>query len=252
MQRRDNTRGDLLADLAAAINELTEPRHHVEKYDRTAIIPIDTGARRKKARRSRERRQHHTSHVSLVIWLCDAAPGADPDGPSMAGGFESRPPADMDPVSVLREISDGARAWARTLGVTRPDLTARLKGLVSARPTDSQLRELTREAERWVALARIAVGFDAPPLTGVLNCPECHARNSINVTGDLTFARCARCGAKWTHDQFGLLTLMLAANGTQETAVDVPCWMTDCTRRGAHHKHQDERGRTWGDVCDVR
>lgn len=43
------TRGDLLADLATAINELTEPRHHTEYLIKTVTteVPSTDGRRRK-------------------------------------------------------------------------------------------------------------------------------------------------------------------------------------------------------------
>jgi hypothetical protein len=238
------TRGDLLADLAASINELTERRHHTEHVIRNVTLEVDTG-RRKKARRSRQRTAHTVTLPSLLDSLSLAAvPGASESGPS-GGGFESRPAAELDAIYVLRTIAVGATNWAHTLGVTRATLPGMLRGLVSAQHTDDQLRTLQREVERWVRLARIATGFDAPPMTIDNPCPSCGRKNCLVVTGDLNRVHCRRCGEVWDHDTVAMLAELIRVNTKQRTVADVPCHWVDCTRRGPHDLHGDHCGRTW-------
>jgi hypothetical protein len=109
----------------------------------------------------------------------------------------------------------------------------------------TQLAEMTAQASRWVRKARIATGFEPAPVTLNHPCPYCMRRHALVIAGDLQSAKCTRCKTTWSPDTIGLLAEMLQTNETQETAAAVRCWMADCTRRGPHDVHQDERGRHW-------
>lgn len=244
------TRVGSLVELADAINELTRRTTHVEYVEHTITRTVTTRSGKIHGKRTRERRRHTTSLPPLLSELEAAAvPGSGEAGGLSA--FESRPAAELAPLSVLREIADDAGFWARTFAIDEPDLASTLQSLVSAPADPAQLERLTQQATRWVRRARLATGRDPQPVTITEPCPYCLRRHALVIAGDLQHAKCSRCGTRWTPDTIGLLADMLRTNTTQETAVAVPCWMADCTRRGPHDLHQDARGRTWtrGDRC---
>lgn len=246
----DETRGSLLADLAGAVNELVEPRTHTEYVETTVTEEVPAG-RRRKSKRTRRRVAHTTTLPSLLDSLAEAmVPGATGEGDGSAG-FESRPSADLEPVAVLREITTDATTWGRALLVNRSTLPGLLRGLVGAQHSDSQLRNLVYDARRWVRRARLATGFDAAPFTLNEPCPYCFRRHALVITADMQKARCSRCGTSWAPDTIGLLADMLTMNQEQETATMPACWMTDCTRLGVHTDHEDNRGHSWGDTCEL-
>jgi hypothetical protein len=236
------TRGDLLADLAAAVNELVEPRHHAEIYE----TEVDRGT----AKRRRIRRRHIITLPSLLQSLEDAMRPSTGEAGAPAG-YESRPAAELEPAAVMRLITDSSAMWARVFGIRKETLAGRLRGLVSAHHTDTQLETLTREAGYWVRRARLATGWDPAPFTLNQPCPYCWARNALTITGDLERARCSGCGQEWDELTIGLLGQMLTANETQETAVLVRCGWEDCYRVGPHDVHWRRDGRTWRDSCVV-
>ncbi len=85
-QPRSKTRGDLLADLAAAVNELTEPRHHTEYLIKTVTETVDAnGGRRRKARRTRRRVAHTVTLPGLLAALLDACVPGSSDSTGRGG-----------------------------------------------------------------------------------------------------------------------------------------------------------------------
>jgi hypothetical protein len=249
---RERTRPELLADLADAINELVEPRHHTEMLIKTVIESIDAnGGRRRKAKRTRQRQRHTVTLPALLESLRSASvPGSSENGTG-SGSFESRPAAELEALGVIRDIADSAATYATVLGVKRGSLDSTLRSLVSARHSDEQLRNLVRDANRWVKKARIATGFDAAPITLGDACPACLRRNCLTITGDLEQAVCGRCGTEWGHDTIGQLAELLRVNQTQPTAVAVRCVWPTCPHTGPHDVHQDGAGRTFRDRCAV-
>jgi hypothetical protein len=248
----DRTRAEHLVDLADAVRALTEPRHHVEYLEESISEERVTANGRRKATRTRRRRAHHTTQPALLEALADAMiPGATGE-PGAPAGFESRPAAELEPASVLRTIRDGATTWARQLGIDRDTLPRTLSALVGAAHSDEQLARIAGDARSWVRRARLACGYDAAPRPLNQPCPYC-GRGGLVVSGDLESAKCIRCGVTWTVDTIGLLADMVRNNQERETLADVTsrCWMPDCRMTGAHEVHQDGRGRTWGDSCDV-
>jgi hypothetical protein len=237
------TRGELLAELAGYINDLTEVRHHVEIYE----TEINTGTRRR-----RTRRRHITTQPSLLVFLTQAMePGSSEDMAAL-GGFESRPAAAINPTSVMRTIVDDSARWARTLSMARyATLPGRLHGLVSAAMTDNQLHNLVGDARWWVHMAKIATGEEPEPFTLNQPCPYCWRKHALVIAGDLGHAHCKACAAEWDEVTIGLLGQMLTANETRETLTDEPCWWADCYRLGSHLDHWGRDGRIWQDSCAV-
>lgn len=245
------TRHENLMDLADSIRELTEPRHHTEYVELTVVETV-TRRGRTRERRRRERRAHIIELPGLLQALAQAArPGSSDASGTAAGGFESRPSAELEPLSVLREITDDMGFWARTFSIERVTLAGNLSALVSAPHDDPQLEHIANQARRWVRRARMATGFDPAPMTLSEPCPYCHRRHALTISGDMQRARCNRCGVDWTPDTIGLLADMLRANETQETMTDPRCVWPQCPHRGPHDVHQDGYGRTFPDRCDV-
>ena len=242
----ERTRAEWLIDLADSINELTEPRTISEIVEVPVVVEeIANGRGRRRAKRTRVRRRHTITLPGLIAELGNAAIPGSAEAGAATGGFESKPSAELEPLSVLREITDDAGRLSRRYNIDRPTLTATLHALVSAPHSDTQLRELARQANRWVHRAKVATGFEPAPITLDRPCPYCTAKNALVLSGDMTNARCTRCGIDWTPDTIGLLGDMLRANETVETMPELRCWMADCTRRGEHVQHQDVRGRAW-------
>lgn len=246
MTARPVTRGDLLTDLADAINELVDPRDNVEyvEVNITEARPSANG-RRKKAKRTRRRRAHHVRLPCLLDSLAAAMiPGATGE-PGAPAGFESRPSAETEAVALLRSIRDDAQRWARKYAITERTLPGMLRALVSASHTDDQLGNLLADARAWVHAARLVCGYDEAPITLNEPCPYCFRRHALVITGDLQSARCTRCHTAWSPDTIGLLADMITANETAETMPQARCWMADCVRRGPHDAHEDDRGHVW-------
>ena len=207
-------RNELLADLADDVRELTEPRTHSEMRE---LVKVDGH------KRTRVRERHTETHPSLLESLRQAArPGQTGEATSM-GGFESRPPADLEPIRVLRAIEAGADHWCNLLGRPRATLNGQLAALVGADHTDQQLAVIHREVSRWVREARIATGWDAPSTVLNVPCPNCWARNTLTVNGDLDHARCAKCRQEWGPDMIGILSQMLTTSETQTTVAGGKC-----------------------------
>lgn len=246
------TRGELLIDLADAIRELTEPRQHTEylEVSVTQERPAKNG-RARRVKRTQQRKAHVVTLPSLLDSLAEAAVPGAADGFGSAASFESRPSAELEPLSVLREIADDIGFWARTFQIEREGLRANLSALVGAPHDLPQLGLITSQARRWVRRARLATGFDPVPITLNEPCPYCLKRHSLRITGDLQSARCSRCGVEWSPDTIGLLADMLTANETRETMTQAPCWMPNCTKAGEHEVHGDGRGHTWLDHCKL-
>lgn len=244
----DRTRGDLLADLADSINQLVEPRHVTEHVEQRVTDQHVTRSGKIRVRSRQMRTAHTVTLPGLVQALREAAePGATEQAGSTGAAFESRPAAELEPLAVLRDITEEASTYARAFGALDKgkSLTKTLHALVGAHHTDEQLRNLTIDAARWVRRAKQATGEEAAPITLGDRCPYC-GRRGLVVSGDLQTARCVRCGDSWSHDTIGLLADMLRANQERETmTTPVRCWMSDCTRTGPHEVHANHRGQTW-------
>jgi hypothetical protein len=184
-------------------------------------VVVETVTRRNgkgtRAKRTKQRRKHVTTLPGLLDALVQAAtPGAS-EGGMAAGGFESRPAAELEPLAVLTDIIRDAGFWARAFNIDQPTLARTLSALVGAPHDDAQLARIAGQAAAWVRRARLATGFDPAPFTLSGGCPYCKAQNCLTVTGDLQAARCQRCGVDWTPDTIGLLSTMLTQSATVET-----------------------------------
>lgn len=203
------TRTELLTALADNINELTRPRHTSETYVITELT--------KKGTRKRVRKRHTATLPSLLdalyATLIPSAAGGMFTGTGGIG-FESESAADPAALAVLDTIRRGTDHWTALLQTANPaaGLANRIQALVGAPATTDQLEHLSHDAAGWVAAARVATGYDPPPVTIDQPCPYCFRKNTLTISGDLMSARCSRCRTTWDHNTIGLLGQMLTAN----------------------------------------
>ena len=240
-RQHDRTRGDMLADLAGHVNDLTEIRHHAEIREVTEVIGD---------KRRRVRKRHIITMPSLLESLAQAMSPAV-TGDTTAAGYESRPPAALEPINVMLQIRTEAGVWCRILDVKKKrTLAGKLKGLVSAHHTDRQLELLEREASVWVRRAKLATGWEAESFTLNQPCPNCFRKHSLTIAGDHQSAQCNRCGVSWPPHMIGIFTEMLIANETRETVAVTVCDDqngTDFCYLAAGHveEHRNSSGRYW-------
>jgi hypothetical protein len=162
---RERTRPELLADLADAINELVEPRHHTEMLIKTVIESIDAnGGRRRKAKRTRQRQRHTVTLPALLESLRSASvPGSSENGTG-SGSFESRPAAELE------ALGDACPACLRRNCLT---ITGDLEQAVCGRcgtewghDTIGQLAELLRVNQTQPTAVAVRCVWPTCPHTG--------------------------------------------------------------------------------------
>lgn len=147
-------------------------------------------------------------HPSLLDQLA-TPPTATTQGGS--GGTASKPPASLDGVSLLDEITRDAERWARDVfgkgfvaGVRCVPTSVPLVvvflmqlGKRAAVMEDGELAEFSQVVLQWWAGARVATSWDVPPLKPHVPCPECGVWDKLRVVVMPTSAICRECGAAW-------------------------------------------------------
>lgn len=241
-------RNDMLADLADAVNELTEPRHEATRYEVAAKPRTTTAGKRRRSQSPYE--THVVTLPSLLQSLADAVePGMDGDMLAV-GSFESQPSADMAAIAAAVKIRAQVLAWCQRLELKpAATISGTVSRLVSANHTLPQLHDLLKDAKSWVRTCRIATGYDPAPRTVDIPCPNCNGKHVLTLFGeghDL-LVKCSKCQLDWPDEHIGLLTQMIEQNLTQTTlTADGPCPISPgCYRRGVHDEHWNSRGNTW-------
>lgn len=202
----------MLADLAGIVTEFVEPRRHTEILEHRTSVVTRTGRRRSTVIRE----AFATWQPSYLAGLHLAAyPGSGELTPT--GGFESQSPANDAAIDALRVITGQVTGWCWRFRISVDGEKARMRRLVGARHTDTQLTDLLEDAQGWRQTARVAIGEELPLRTINQPCPDCLHRNVLTMRADGTYVRCAGCGRVWDESMVGLLAAMLAANRTHET-----------------------------------
>lgn len=188
----------LLEQLHAAVDALTMPRRTVE-HVRTGWTssrhPVTT--------------QHAVVHPPLLDALAAAAMpaggGGDEQGPRSVPG--SRPPVDLDAVSLLHEIQREVWAWRQTLVVAAAPLAALIQGFgARGREIDAEtLTELSGAARRWVVWAEQGAHERAPLYRPDAPCLVCDRRHGLRVSVEEKRAWCVHCQEWWDEDSIGVL-----------------------------------------------
>lgn len=153
-------------------------------------------------------RSHVVERPSLVDQLEDAIEGSTA-GAESAGGFESRPAANLAALDTLGTIEREAAIWVRAiLGAPAPTRLQSLLLTVAARSsvlTSQQLRDLDVDVLRWWAHARVTTTWDTAPLKPHVPCMNCDRRGGIQVRMAPLAAVCLHCGAAWDTATIGIL-----------------------------------------------
>ena len=189
---------DPLLRLTDAINELTQPRTHVERFTRdTGHGPVT------------RRWSMRVGSLLDQLGLC-VSPGT---GIDLAAGHAvpgSRPTASIEALDALMAIDVEVAQLADYHDVKREDIIGNLRGLlgVATGSDDAEQSYLAVRAERWVSRAKSVTGWADPVWRPDNSCPLCEERRSLRVrimSASEMHASCVHCGETWTPDTIGLL-----------------------------------------------
>jgi hypothetical protein len=199
-----------VAEIAADVKALVEPRRHTEPY---------------KAKLPGTRKQRWYGHVTSQPSLLDAlreggAPAGSDEGESSSGSnFESQPPGAFDCFSRLMAIEAGS-AWWVSVGLRQPlrdgaeDNLRALVGLAADPATrDVDLRDLAADVARFHRWASVLAGWERPPRALRASCPLCEKRGSLRVRVLEREGMCLHCGATWDRVTIGVLADHVRAEG---------------------------------------
>lgn len=194
------------------VAELLQPTRTTETIERFEQRPTPAGGQRWR----KVRKRVEVEHPPLLVQLSAAT-----SSPTMQAGDsyrsvpQSKPSARLDALAVLQRIDVESKQWAQVLGTrSRVPVTSRLRGLVGGEPAarrrrlrDDAGRTLQQATRSWLAAARVVTGWDSPPYTPPVPCPEasCERRGTIRVRFDSHTASCLECGTWWTDGQLHVL-----------------------------------------------
>jgi hypothetical protein len=199
---------DHLTTLADIISQLADPQHHAESYS------VLVGA-------NAENRVHRIDMPCLVDQL---AAEMEPGGQGADGRFvpASRPAARVESIDALERIRKGAEEWLAIYSGgerLKATLPVKLKRLVSAGWTSDQLRDLVKDAKRWLIWAQTITGWDSAPWMPNVPCMACNERGTLRIRLSASTAFCVACTAAWDASMIGLLAEGIrAANGERAAA----------------------------------
>lgn len=191
---------DLLADIAEAADELTNPMYSIER------IPDINAYRHKRLRRT-----WTITLPSLLDQLAAAiVPGeAYTEDEVSRAAFASRPAARLDAIDRLLAIEAGAATWCtRTILKPRDDPASNIRALVGAAPVmaSGDQRTLARDLRSWRTWAATVTGWEHPPHAPRAPCPLCDARGTLRIRLAKQTGCCMACGSDWDESNIGLLT----------------------------------------------
>jgi hypothetical protein len=200
---------------ADTITALISPYQHAESYTLTLRSAIPDG------RPTAEIRVHRTTHASLLDQLASAVqPSYALAAGGLHGGYQSKPTARLAAIDRLLAIDAGAGMWMLKLGLRlREDTAANCRALVGADMTILELRELVRDAARWLTWAQLVTGWETPPQGIRAPCPACGMRDSIKTRPELPKAWCTSCNVTWSDEaEIAMLAMHVRwCNGELET-----------------------------------
>jgi hypothetical protein len=187
----------LLEQLRAAVDALTRDRRTVEHV---RVGWTDS--------RHPITKQHAVVHAPLLDALAEAArPGTGGDEPGPRSVPGSRPPVDLDAVSLLHEIQREAWVWRQTLQLAAGPLAGLVQGFGdAARIVDAEtLAQLASTVRRWVVWAEQGAHERAPLYRPDAPCPVCDRRHGLRVSVEQKRAWCVHCQEWWDETSIGVL-----------------------------------------------
>lgn len=183
-------RRDPLADIRDAADTLTDPRQHREprwEWDHN--------------RHRKPLPDHVVTLPGLIQQLRDLIePGAADEGAGARALPESRPPGNLDAVSLLAAIEFGAAKRCLDLQVTRratPESNIRAIVGAAGRLDYDTARVVAAELRAWQRQAEILAKWRNGAMELICPCPECAARGSLLVNPETEAAWCTSCAQEW-------------------------------------------------------
>ena len=202
--------GELLAEIAHHVAELTRPFTHVAVHD-----VYDTRGHRAKPK------FHRTTVHSLLDQVRQQVfPGRGGDGVFVAAPYTAREPAELAALDCLARIEGGAQGWV--LADPGLDLRGTAEGNLAACVgiatglDDRRLYLLASDVAGWHRLARIVTDWEAPAWRPRAPCPRCD-RFGLWIRLDSHDAGCTKCLARWDRATIGVLAEHVRAHNGHDT-----------------------------------
>lgn len=212
--------------------------------------------------RSRRHREHYTRQIGTTIWAADHTTQVPPllvqlryadwtKGNTRGGsGYESRPAASIESLTVLSMIDLQASRWIRDLGEDDPVATiscvSLLGGLLPSTTrcrrhhplVDREQRKVTcctwhaieHDVRRWWTQARIVTNWDLPAWRPDNTCPNCAVRRSLRIRLSERIGLCVECHETWSPSSdpgYQVLADHIreeSESGRQLLVTAGPCW----------------------------
>ena len=163
-----------LQDIADVADELTDPHPHLEKIYTTTT-----------SRHRRLTHLHKTVQPGLLTQVRDAVlPAATQDADGHRGIPRSRPPLQLEALSLLVVIEIGAARWCWSVHLDQRDTAeSNIRALVGAAATlDSDTQAaLLDELRRWRTWCAVMTGWQSPLYQPHAPCPHCDQRGTLRV-----------------------------------------------------------------------
>ena len=193
-----NDRTSTLGVLTAAVDDLCDPRLHIERV-------YDSDRHRNK----RVRRVWETTQPGLLAQLAQSVQltGQHPEG-ALGGTFRSKPPLQIEALSRYVVIQIGAARWAWSLHQPIRDTTeAQLRGLIGPAATldDPTLHALVSEVRHWRHWCAVMTAWESPAYAPHVACPVCSKVGALRINLAARTAVCTSCEAGWDPDTIGVL-----------------------------------------------
>lgn len=187
-----------LTTLAALIDDLCDPHHHIERI-------YDTDRHRNR----RVRRIWETTQPGLLAQLAALVPPTSQQAEGSTGGtFGSRPPLQLEALSRYAVIQIGAVRWAWSLQQPVRDTTeSQLRGLIgpAASLDEPTLNTLVDEVRQWRRWCAVMTAWESPAYAPHVPCPVCEKVGRLRVNLAARTAVCLACDAGWDPDTIGVL-----------------------------------------------
>lgn len=195
-------RHNMLADIAAAADELCDPRQNTE--------PIRQQRRTRRGKRA-TRLAWVTTQPGLLQQLAELVypPSSDTDGPGSAPP-QSRPPVFLEALSALWQIRTAAARWCWSLKIDlRATAEGDIRALVGAAPMmdSSDQALLLNEMQQWRTWAAVLTGWQSDLFKPHVPCLACGTVGTlrVNLTRRSAFCVNRECQAMWDEGTVGLL-----------------------------------------------
>lgn len=146
-------------------------------------------------------------HLALLDQLAQAMEpgGLGADGHRVPS---SQPPARLDAIDRLRDITVMVQWWVLVGGVPMyRDVKHDMRRLVGVAWQPGEIRALDRDVRLWLTWCRVLTGWDSPAWSPNAKCPACGMRGTLRIRLDRRMACCVEstCRAGWDADTIGYL-----------------------------------------------